>query len=578
MPKWSSYLSRFLLVSMLCTLALTLSFYGLASYFFDEISIAEHSASLHESMRAAERLLRDYRENRLTKDELKAALNPRINPDQNFYMILEPDGQVLCYTDAAVPYFARDARTELLAGLRDGGSVIVRGGGKSEFQLLIGEKTPDGSLLAGRPMRGYSGAALSFRSRMMVSLSCVLLLVLVLSTFTTRRVSRPARMITETAGRLLSGEQVSIPEDLPGEEMKEIAKAFNHMSHEIAQSIQALRYEREALSLVLEGLNEGVIAVNEQGELIHENTAAQQLLPDSSPERRQIMDALLTGSGGRNETGKLQMGAATLYYVVSPLPEEESGIFRGQVALIRDITEQERLERTRHDYVANISHELRTPLASIRGLAEGLRDGMVTEEKDKARYYSIIVNEVNRLSRLVNDLLELSSLQSNPAAFEMERVDPNELIYDLHDRNGSLFAEKELVFERELPEEPLPDVVSNEDRLSQVLTIFLDNARKYTPRGGKVTLGAQRAQGGVRFFVRDTGIGMDAETQKLAFERFHQAEKGRSDQGSGLGLSIAREILQKLRVEIALESAPGEGSEFSFFIPEKPKNEETPGV
>ena len=578
MPKWSSYLTRFLLVSMLCTLALTLSFYGLASYFFDEISIAEHSASLHESLRAAEKLLRDYRENALTKEELKAALNPRINPDQNFYMILEPDGQVLCYTDAAAPYFAGDARTELLAGLREGGSVIVRGGGKSEFQLLIGEKTQDGSLLAGRPMRGYSGAALSFRSRMMVSLSCVLLLVLVLSTFTTRRVSRPARMITETAGRLLSGEQVSIPEDLPGEEMQEIAKAFNHMSREIAQSIQALRYEREALSLVLEGLSEGVIAVNEQGELIHENTAARQLLPDSSPERRQIMEALLTGSGGQNETGKLQMGRTMLYYVISPLPEEESGAFRGQVALIRDITEQERLERTRHDYVANISHELRTPLASIRGLAEGLRDGMVTEEKDKARYYSIIVNEANRLSRLVNDLLELSSLQSNPAAFEMEWVDPNELIYDLHDRNGSLFAEKGLAFERELPEEPLSPVRSNEDRLSQVLTIFLDNARKYTPNGGTVTLGAQKSQGGVRFFVRDTGIGMDAETQKLAFERFHQAEKGRSDQGSGLGLSIAREILQKLRVEIALESAPGQGSEFSFIIPEKPKNEETDSV
>ena len=577
MPKWSSYLTRFLLVSMLCTLALTLSFYGLASYFFDEISIAEHSASLHESLRAAEKLLRDYRANALTKEELTAALNPKINPDQNFYMLLEPDGQVLCYTDAAAPYFAGDARTELLAGLREGGSVIVRGGGKSAFQLIIGEKTPDGSLLAGRPMRGYSGASLSFRNRMIVSMSCVLLLVLVLSTFTTQRVSRPARMITETAGRLLSGEQVSIPEDLPGEEMKEIAKAFNHMSREIAQSIQALRYEREALSLVLEGLSEGVIAVNQQGELIHENTAARQLLPGDSPERKQVMDALLTG-GGQNETGKLQMGAATLYYVVSPLPEEESGIFRGQVALIRDITEQERLERTRHDYVANISHELRTPLASIRGLAEGLRDGMVTEEKDKARYYSIIVNEVNRLSRLVNDLLELSSLQSNPAAFEMERVDPNELIYDLHDRNGSLFAEKDLAFERELPKEPLPDVASNEDRLSQVLTIFLDNARKYTPRGGKVTLGAQKAHSGVRFFVRDTGIGMDAETQKLAFERFHQAENGRSDQGSGLGLSIAREILQKLRVEIALESAPGEGSEFSFIIPEKPKNEETPGV
>ena len=574
MPKWSSYLNRFLLVSILCTLTLTLCFYGLSSYFFDEISIAEHSASLHEGLRAAEMLLRDYRANALTKEELKAALNPRINPDQNFYMILEPDGQVLCYTDAAAPYFAGDAQAQLLEELKEGGSAIVRGGGKSEFQLIIGEKTPDGSLLAGRPMRGYSGAALSFRNRMIVSMSCVLLVVLLFSTFTTRRVSRPARMITETAGRLLSGEQVSIPEDLPGEEMQEIAKAFNHMSREIAQAISALRYEREALSLVLEGLSEGVIAVNEKGELIHENAAARELLPGASKERQQVMRALLTRDGGEMSEGKLQMGAATLFYAISRLPEE-TGVFRGQVALIRDITEQERLERTRHDYVANISHELRTPLASIRGLAEALRDGVVTEEKDKARYYSIIVNEANRLSRLVNDLLELSSLQSNPAAFEMERVDPNELIYDLHDRNGSLFREKGLAFERELPQEPLPDIISNEDRLSQVLTILLDNARKYTPEGGSVTLGAWETPEGVRFFVRDTGIGMDEETQRLAFERFHQADKGRSDQGSGLGLSIAREVLQKLNVPIALVSAPGQGSEFSFIIPFDPQNRET---
>ena len=112
---------------------------------------------------------------------------------------------------------------------------------------------------------------------------------------------------------------------------------------------------------------------------------------------------------------------------------------------------------------------------------------------------------------------------------------------------------------------------SNEDRLAQVLTIFLDNARKYTPAGGTVTLGAEKAPGGVRFFVRDTGIGMDEETRRMAFERFHQAERSRSDKGSGLGLSIAREILQKMDVAIRLESQLGQGSEFSFVINEKEK-------
>ena len=160
-------------------------------------------------------------------------------------------------------------------------------------------------------------------------------------------------------------------------------------------------------------------------------------------------------------------------------------------------------------------------------------------------------------------------MQSNPAAFEEETVDPNELIYDLHDRNDSLFIQKGLAFSRSLPQDPLPNIRSNEDRLSQALTIFLDNARKYTPTGGAVTIGAEKTPQGVRFFVRDTGIGMDDETKELAFERFHQAERGRSDKGSGLGLAIAREVLQKMGIVIQVKSQLGKGSEFSFTIPAK---------
>ena len=330
----------------------------------------------------------------------------------------------------------------------------------------------------------------------------------------------------------------------------------------------AMRLTGEAVTTV-SGLSEGILAVDEKGGILHENAAAWTLLGGEDTEAyKAVMNALRQEREDDQWDEKFTAGDRVLYFAVSRLPSESKlPRSRGTVALIRDITEQERLERTRHDYVANISHELRTPLASIRGLGEGLRDGLVTDEKDQQRYYNIIVEEVTRLSRLVNDLLELSSLQSNPAAFEMERVDPNELIYDLHDRNSSLFSKKQITFVRDLPEEPLPDIRSNEDRLAQVLTIFLDNARKFTPEGGTVTLGAEKTDAGTRFFVRDTGIGMDEETQRLAFDRFHQAERSHGGKGSGLGLSIAKEVLQKMGVEITLKSALGEGSEFSFTIP-----------
>ena len=568
MPKGFSSLTRILLLMALFLIGVTVVFFALSSYYFSDISIASNYSALTGGLRGAAELLERYQKNEIGLNVLQDAVNPVLHTDEAFYMLLDEDRRVLVYTESAAPYFAGSTLPDLLDAADRNGSAAVRRQENGRAVLLTGQRVKGGYVLAGSPMNVFSGAALSFRTRMLISMGAVTLGLLLLGILSARHAAKPARIITEMAGRLTEGEQVTLPENLPGQEAREIAAALNYMSRTVARAIGDLKYEKETMALVLEGLTEGILAVDEKGRILHENAAAWRLLGNGETAAyRAVMDALREDRTEDHWAQKFTAGERVLYFAVSRLPrKEKNGGRRGNVALIRDITEQERLERTRHDYVANISHELRTPLASIRGLGEGLRDGLVTEEKDRRRYYSIIVEEVTRLSRLVNDMLELSSLQSNPAAFDMERVDPNELIFDLHDRNGSLFNEKQLTFVRSLPEKPLPDIRSNEDRLSQVLTIFLDNARKYTPAGGTVTLGAEQAQGGIRFFVRDTGIGMDEETQRLAFERFHQAERGRSDKGSGLGLSIAREILQKMGVEIQLRSAVGEGSEFSFVI------------
>lgn len=557
----------------LSIMGMTVLFYGVSSYLFNEIYTVANYSALTENINAAGGLLQKYQDGLLTKEALKEAVNPALNTDGNFYMLLDQNKKVVAYTEMAAPYFAGEDLGSLLDSLKAESAGLAYDRISGTTALILGKKAPAGYVLAGRPMRTFSSAIFSFNNRLLFYMLGGLLLILFLSTFAARKVARPARLITDMASRLIEGEQVLLPEDLPGQEMQEIAKALNHMTHTVAKAFRDLRYEKETMALILEGLNEGILAVEETGMILHENTAARRLLGDPETEAyRRVMDALMESHAEERWEGKFFSGNHILFYAVSRLPALEGKESQGTVALIRDITEEERLERTRRDYVANISHELRTPLASIRGLAEGLRDGMVAEEQDKQRYYHIIAEEGNRLARLVNDLLELSSLQSNPAAFEMERVDPNEVIYELHDLNASLFEEKAIAFIRDLPEAPLPDIRTNEDRLTQVLTIFLDNARKYTPSGGTVTLGAGQAENGVRFYVKDTGIGMDEETKRLAFERFHQAERGRSDKGSGLGLSIAREILEKLQVEIRVESELGKGSEFSFIIPEKEKS------
>ncbi|MBR1584513.1 MAG: hypothetical protein IJ662_03115 [Clostridia bacterium] len=567
MPKWSSMVSRFLLHMIVSVLATAIMFFGLSSYLFNNSYSDASFNTLRESLRDARRLLEKYQAGDVSMEALRAAVNPALSTDGGFFMLLDQDQRVLAYTESAAPYFTGDTLPSLLAELQSERSATVQKREGHTRVLLMGEKTPEGYVLAGRPTRNFRGAANNFRSRLLLSMSGVLLVVGLAALWAAKRAAKPAQIITEMASRLIDGEQMTVPENLPSREMQEIAAALNYMSRTVAKAIQDLKYEKDTMALVLEGLNEGILAVDDKGGILHENEAAWNLLlGEDSPAYEAVMAALRKDTTEDSWDGRYTEGERVLYFAVSRLPQAGNRR-RGTVAMIRDITEQERLERTRYDYVANISHELRTPLSSIRGLGEALRDGVVTEEKDKMRYYNIIAEEATRLSRLVNDLLELSSLQSNPAAFEMETVDPNELIYDLHDRNDSLFVQKGLAFRRSLPEEPLPDIRSNEDRLAQALTIFLDNARKYTPTGGEVTIGAERAGQGIRFFVRDNGIGMDEETQAMAFERFHQAERGRSDKGSGLGLAIAREVLQKMDIAIQVHSELGKGSEFSFIIP-----------
>lgn len=570
MPKQSSLIRRFWVQMVLCIVGMSLVFMALSNYLFSNTYSGTSFSNMQEAIRQAKHLLGRYTAGEITREELHTAVNPALTIDGGFFMLLDGEEQVLAYTEAAAPYFAGDMLPSLLRELREGRSASIKKEEGNTLVRLAGEKTRDGIVLVGLPTRVFRGAAIHYRNRLLFAMAGVLLAVILGTLWAAVRTARPTRMITEMAERLSEGEQMTVPENLPGRELQKLAEALNYMSRTVASSIRDLKYEKETMALILEGLSEGILAVDEEGTILHENEAAWKLLGSpEDPVYQAVMAALLEENREDSWDSRWTGRGRTLYFAVSRLPS--GGARRGTVALIRDITEEERLERTRHDYVANISHELRTPLSSIRGLGEGLRDGMVTEEKDRMRYYSIIVDEADRLSRLVNDLLELSSLQSNPAAFDMETVDPGELIYDLYDRNASLFAEKKILFERALPKEPLPPILSNEDRLAQALTIFLDNARKYTLEGGSVTLGAERTEGGTRFFVRDTGIGMDEETKAMAFERFHQAEKGRSDKGSGLGLSIAREVLQKMEIAIRVESEVGKGSEFSFVIQDAEK-------
>ena len=425
--------------------------------------------------------------------DLKAAVNPLLNPGEVFVILLDRDGGLLAASAGAEDIAECVALSALGEEISE---LTVRPG-----LLVLGLRTDAGYVLAGKTLRGSDQANVSFRTLLLqyglIGVALTLLILFLLAW----RIMQPVDMLSSAAQRLSDGGQVEITEKLPVE-LRPLGRAFNHMSHRLTRSLGELTYERDTLSQVLEGLDEGVLAIDRAGDILRENSAAVRLLRGrDSEEYARVMGELRQAAAGPREDLLLQIGESTVLAVFRPLSS-------GALAVLRDVTEHERLERTRREYVANISHELRTPLSSMRGITEGLRDGLVEKEEERRRCYDLLHSEVMRLSRLVNDLLELSHLQSSAAAFAAEPVDALEMAYEAHDRAQALARRKGVTLLLDVPES-LPEIMTNEDRIQQVLTILLDNAIKFTPPGGRVTLRVRPESRFVRFAVQDTGIGMD---------------------------------------------------------------------
>ena len=227
----------------------------------------------------------------------------------------------------------------------------------------------------------------------------------------------------------------------------------------------------------------------------------------------------------------------------------------GCVGIVSDVTSAERLEQTRRDYVANVSHELRTPLTAMRALIEPLRDGLVKTEEQRQQIYDVVLRETMRLSRLVNDMLELSRLQSGTASLSRSVFAPLPLFNLIHETYSAYAEDYQQTFVYDVPED-LPSVRGNPDRTQQVLIVLLDNAFKYTPEGGVVTLSACAEGDVVRVRVRDTGVGIPAADLPHVFDRFYKVDKSHHSKGTGLGLAIAYEIMKHLGEEMSVTSEP----------------------
>ena len=389
-------------------------------------------------------------------------------------------------------------------------------------------------------------------------------------------VVRPLVALRDTASAVAEGNlDLRANEDAP-DEIGQLGASINRVSTQLSRNMYQLILERNRLRNMLDGLSEGIVAVDRAGQITHTNPALERLFTRQKPKhypdpRMKVVpnadvweDFDQVIKTGETLSRSLDVRDMNLKLTITPIVDELGAIV-GAVGLFSDVTQQERLERTRRDYVSNISHELRTPLTAMRALIEPLKEGMVTKEEDRQRYYDIILREVMRLSRLINDQLELSRLQSGTLAIEKSRVALDDLIYDVCERYRTIAQERGLALEVQDDLSRLPSVWTNPDRVEQLLIILLDNAMKYTPSGSVGINGAWDDEK-VTLTVWDTGVGIEENELPYVFDRFYKVDKAHSGQGSGLGLSIANELLKRMGEDIWVASESGKGTEFSFTL------------
>ena len=457
----------------------------------------------------------------------------------------------------------KDAISGLLQNVLKGESVYSPRT-KNHAGVLIGEPVVSyfgsviGAVFLVKPLNELNTAMGSLIYALIISLIASSLIMILPAYLGSRSIVRPIRQMNVTANAMAGGNFTAKAEEEGTDELVQLGRSLNHLSAALSATISDLTLEKNRLHAVINGMGEGIIAIDAEGKIIKTNSAALRLLGGSYadditalPAYRQATEDIGCVLGGETVSKELKVRDRILRVAITPLTDGGRG--EGAVMLIRDITEASRLEQTRTEYVANVSHELRTPIASIRGLADALNDGLIKKDEDKARYYGYILRESMRLSRLIDDLLELSRLQSGTIAFKKQFISINDLIEDVADRYVSAAREKGLNVEIDIGE-PYK-VYTNPDRAEQVLVALTDNAIKYG-YSGTLRFSAEKKGDSLYISVSNPGSIADEDIDHV-FERFYKADKSHAGQGTGLGLSIVNEVLELLGERIWVKSENG---------------------
>ena len=461
------------------------------------------------------------------------------------------------------------------------------------FDAMLG-----GAVRLAYPLADVEAVSLQIRHRLELASGLAFLFAFAVAAVAAIWTARRLERIVDVAARIADGDLTARIRETSQDEVGRVAGAIDKTARRLEESFAAVRSSQRQLETLLNSMQDAVIAVSADGHVQWANQPMDRLVPQGArlqqPVEETIRDpdflasvqeAITTREVKTSRATSIVPGRA-FDVTAAPLPGG------GAVAVLRDLTETERVEKTRRDFIANVSHELRTPLTSIQGYAETLLDSTPDNVAPSREFLEIIRKNSSRMSRLTEDLLTLARVESGETRFEMEPVPPAELLHDAEESFREIARTHgiDLQIQDSLPSQDSPiqnlrSVLADREAIHQVFSNLIDNALKYGSKSGstpgsqspstsgafpaRIILGARSVPHAVEFFVQDFGAGIPSEHLPRLFERFYRVDKARSREsgGTGLGLAIAKHIMLAHGGSIRAESELAHGSTFLFTLP-----------
>lgn len=412
---------------------------------------------------------------------------------------------------------------------------------------------------------------------------------ILLAFLVSKGITRPIQAMTDQIEKIADGNYNDQVKIYSKDEMGILARSINYLSVRVKEAQKTTEAERQRLDSVLKHMTDGVIATDRRSRVMITNNRVLDFIGKTEEEviGHSIMEVLNLRDKYTfrellnmdhdilipfvNEDGQESIIKGEISVI-----QRESRYVSGLIWVLTDVTEREKIERDRRQFVSNVSHELRTPLTSVRSYSEALSDGALEDPKLAREFLDVIQRETDRMIRMISDLLNLSRMDSNRQEMNLELIDLSRLVDHILDRfdmmlSSEEYANKDYKILRELSDKPIW-VEADQDRLTQIIDNILNNAIKYSPDGGNITVRLMTTHNEALLSIQDQGLGIPQKAIPHIFERFYRVDKARSREqgGTGLGLAIAKEVVERLNGRIWVNSIENKGSSFYISLPYDP--------